>query len=43
VARKLATVEFVTSTATHFVLKRYKDKGVIYKAPEEDKRGQLLI
>ena len=43
VARKLATVEFVTSTATHFVLKRYKDKGVIYKSPEEDKRGQLLI
>ena len=43
VARKLATIEFVTSTATHFVLKKYKDKGVLYKAPEVDKRGQLLI
>ena len=42
VARKLAPVEFVTSTATHFVLKKYKDKGVVYKAPEVDKRGQLL-
>jgi len=43
VARKLAPIEFVTSTATHFVLKRYKDKGVVYKAPEVDKRGQLLL
>lgn len=43
VARKLAPVEFVTSTATHFVLKKYKDKGVIYKAPAEDQRGNLLI
>lgn len=39
VAQKLATIEFVTSTATHFVLKKYKDKGVIYKAPEVDERG----
>ncbi len=43
VARKLATIEHVTSTATHFVLKKYKDKGVIYKAPDPDQRGQLLI
>ena len=39
VAQKLATIEFVTSTATHFVLKKYKDNGVIYKAPEKDERG----
>ena len=39
VAQKLAPIEFVTSTATHFVLKKYKDKGVIYKAPEIDERG----
>ena len=43
VARKLAPVEFVTSTATHFVLKKYKDKGVIHKAPEEDARGNLIL
>lgn len=43
VARKLAPVEYVTSTSTHFVLKKYKDKGIIYKAPEEDARGSLLI
>ena len=38
VAQKLATIEFVTSTATHFVLKKFKDKGVVYKAPELDER-----
>ncbi len=43
VARKLATIEHVTSTATHFVLKKYKDKGVEYKAPEVDQRGNLII
>ena len=40
VAQKLATIEFVTSTATHFVLKKYKDKGVVYKAPEVDERSE---
>ncbi len=39
VAQKLATIEFVTATSTHFVLKKFKDKGVIYKAPEVDERG----
>ncbi len=39
VAQKLSPIEFVTATATHFVLKKYKDKGIIYKAPEVDERG----
>lgn len=43
VARKLAPVEFVTSTATHFVLKTYKDNGVVYKKPEKDPRESLMI
>ncbi len=43
VARKLAPVEFVTSTATHFVLKTYKDNGVVYKTPERDLREKLMI
>ena len=42
VAQKLATLEFVTATATHFVLRKYKDKGVIYGAEETDERGNLL-
>ena len=42
VAYKLATMESVVSTATHFVLKKYKDKGVIYRAELKDERESLL-
>lgn len=38
VAQKLATVESVTSTATHFVLKKFKNEGVVYKTPDVDER-----
>ena len=38
VAEKLAPMESVLSTATHFVLKKYKDMGVIYKADPRDER-----
>jgi len=40
VAEKLALIESVTATATHFVLRKYKDKGVVYHAPEKDERGE---
>ncbi|MBQ2810441.1 MAG: Lrp/AsnC family transcriptional regulator [Clostridia bacterium] len=43
VAQKLAPIEFVTSTATHFVLRKYKDKGVIYSAPVIDERGNMPL
>ena len=43
VAQKLAPIEFVTSTATHFVLKKYKDKGVVYTSPEKDERGNIPL
>ncbi|MBR6410537.1 MAG: Lrp/AsnC family transcriptional regulator [Clostridia bacterium] len=39
VAQKLATIENVTSTATHFVLRKYKDKGLVYGYAEPDERG----
>lgn len=39
VAQKLASIESVTSTATHFIMLKYKDKGVVFSAPEEDERG----
>ena len=42
VAQKLATIEYVTATATHFVLRKYKDKGVIYGDSTVDERGNLL-
>ena len=43
VARKLATIESVTATATHFVLKTYKNEGVIYAKPDKDVRDTLIL
>lgn len=43
VARKLAPIEYVTATATHFVLKTYKDKGVIYNKSKKDPRDISCI
>lgn len=42
VAQKLAPMECVVSTATHFVLKKYKDEGVIFNIPEVDQRGNMM-
>ena len=42
VAQKLAPIDAVISTATHFVLRKYKDKGVIYGAEEIDERGNCI-
>ena len=38
VAEKLATLEGVTSTATHFMLKTYKKQGVLMDGEEESER-----
>lgn len=38
VATKLATIEGVVSTTTHFVLKTYKQDGVVIDDDEEDRR-----
>ena len=42
VAAKLATIEAVTSTATHFVLRKYKDHNVIFGGAPIDERGNIL-
>ena len=39
VAQRLAPIEGVLSTATHFVLKRYKDNSIIITEQEIDERG----
>ena len=39
VSQKLSTIDSVISTATHFVIHKYKDKGMIYDVPEIDERG----
>ena len=41
VAQKLAPIEYIVATSTHFVLQKYKDKGIIYKREPEDMRGML--
>lgn len=38
VAEKLSTIDRVNSTATHFLLKRYKEDGEVLVEQEEDRR-----
>lgn len=38
VAQKLSSIDGVISTATHFVLKKYKDQGVVFGQKKEDMR-----
>lgn len=38
VSEKLATIQGVISTATHFMLKTYKDQGVLMEAERTDER-----
>ena len=42
VSQKLATIDEVISTATHFVLHKYKDKGMLYGSDEIDERGNFI-
>ena len=41
VAKRLSPIDGVLSTATHFVLKTYKERGVLFLEDEKDERGQL--
>ena len=38
VTQKLSTLETVIGTTTHYILKKYKDHGVIMERAEGDKR-----
>ncbi|MGN0375926.1 MAG: Lrp/AsnC family transcriptional regulator [Butyrivibrio sp.] len=38
VANKLAPLDGVLSTSTHFVLKKYKDHGTVLEIPDNDER-----
>ena len=42
VSDKLAPLESVLSTATHFVLKKYKDHGVIFNEKSEDSERMIV-
>ncbi len=43
VAKELSTIESVTSTSTHFVLRRYKELDVSLADREKDDRGVVSI
>ncbi len=43
VAEKLATMDSVVSTGTHFVLKTYKDSGVVFGQDNVDERGVITL
>lgn len=43
VAEKLAPIDSVLSCATHFVLKKYKDNGVVYNKPKRDEREAVVL
>lgn len=43
VAKRLATLDSVTSTATNFVLKRYKEHYINIVGPEKDERRQSCL
>lgn len=43
VSEKLAIQEYVTGTATHFILKKYKDHGRIFKERKTESREAIFI
>ena len=43
VSEKLATLESVMSTSTHFVLKRYKENGTIFEDKQRDNREAVIL
>ena len=43
VSSKLSPVEYVTGTATHFIMKRYKDYGTVLGKVKKDNREKMSI
>ena len=43
VSDKLSTLDSVLSTATHFILKKYKDHGIIFNNTHEDERETFTL
>ena len=41
VSDKLSTLEQVLSTATHFILRKYKDHGTVLSQKKEDEREMI--
>ena len=43
VSQKLSVQEYILSTSTHFILKRYKDNGKIFEKKDKDYREAIMI
>ena len=43
VARRLSTIDGVVSTSTHFILRRYKDNGLVLVDHDQDERRNTLL
>lgn len=43
VSEKLAPMECVLSTRTHFILKKYKQDGVVFEKPRKDERSVITL
>lgn len=43
VAQKLAPMDSIISTATHFVLKKYKEEGIVFEDYEKDTRQVITL
>ncbi len=43
VTEKLATIEEVSGTATHFILKKYKDHGTVLEKKKKDTREAVIL
>ncbi len=43
VAQKLAPINTIISTATHFVLKKYKEEGIVFEDDEKDTRQVITL
>ena len=43
VAEKLAPLDSVLSTSTHFVLRKFKDKGIVFEGEKKDDREAVVL
>lgn len=43
VSQKLSTIDAVKSTATHFILKKYKENHLIFKKQEKQEEGFVFV
>ena len=43
VSEKLAPLDSILSTATHFILKKYKDHGTVLEKKKSDEREMIIL